>query len=158
MHEYVCVWKWTLFRLRSFWTIICHFNEKRAGRMWCVDDIWWPNVDKSATFTVTLLKQWRVASIEIDLVRRERLCCSFFFCLEFTEMFNNPFFSAYATSGEKQQSKEEIKENLKLRLRKFWGTGSFHTFFLKEQEYEKDWKSPYTICRIQSSCSGIHIS
>lgn len=34
-------------------------------------------------------------------------------------MFNNPFFSAYATSGEKQQSKEEIKENLKLRLRKF---------------------------------------
>lgn len=157
MHEYVCVWKWTLFRLRSFWTIICHFNEKRAGRMWCVDDIWWPNVDKSATFTVTLLKQWRVASIEIDLVRRERLCCSFF-CLEFTEMFNNPFFSAYATSGEKQQGKEEIKENLKMRLRKFWGTGSFHTFFLKEQEYEKDWKSPYTICRIQSSCSGIHIS
>lgn len=73
-------------------------------------------------------------------------------------MFNNPFFSAYAMSGEKRQGTEEIKENLKMRLRKFWGTGSFHTFFLKEQEYEKDWKSTYAIYRIQSSCSEIHIS
>lgn len=77
--------------------------------MWCVDDILWPNVDKSATFTVTLLKQWRVASIEIDLGRREAVPPPFF-CLEFTEMFNNPFFSAYAMSREKQQGKEEKKK------------------------------------------------
>lgn len=52
---------------------------------------------------------------------KERGCAALFFCLEFTEMFNNPFFSAYAMSGEKRQGKEEIKENLKMRLRKFWG-------------------------------------
>lgn len=61
----------------------------------------------------------------------------FFFCLEFTEMFNNPFFSAYARSGEKRQGKEEIKENLKMRLFGFEGLVAFTHFSWKNKNMKR---------------------
>lgn len=51
-------------------------------------------------------------------------------------------------SGEKRQGKEEIKENLKMRLRKFWGTGSFHTLL----ERTRIWKGlEKHICNLQDT-------
>lgn len=105
----------------------------------------------------------------------EKQCCSF--CLEFTEMFNNlSFFSLLMPCLEKsskarqrRKSKKNNKKNpqknklinkkskVKMRLRKFWGMGSFHPLFERTRR-RKDWKSTNAVCRIQSSCSGIHIS
>lgn len=114
-------------RNRSSSAIICHFNEKRTGCMWCVDDILWPNVDKSATSTVILLKQWRVASIEIDLGKRESVLLFFFFVLSPLEWFNNPSFYAYVMSGEKRKDKAKTKQSQKVKSRpsNFGVMGSF---------------------------------
>lgn len=109
------VWKWTLFRLTSFLAIICHFNEKRASRMWCVDDILWPNVDKSATFTVTLLKQWQVATIETDL-QKERSSAALFVSSSLKCLIISPFFPCLCHVWRKavrQDKGEKVKKIIK---------------------------------------------
>lgn len=110
-----------MFRNRSSLEIICHFNEKRTGRMWCVDDILWPNADKSATATVTLLKQWRLASIQIDL-GREASVLLFLSWAHWNDLIT-PSFSAYVMSGGKQQGEGGDKaDKTKSKSRVHWGT------------------------------------
>ncbi len=112
MCESVRVWEWaSVFRNRSSLAVICHFNEKRTGRIWRVDDKLWPNTDQSVTSTVTLLKGWSVTSVQIDFGRSVSVLL-FLTWAQWNDLIT-PSFSAYVMSAGKQQDKGEDKAETK---------------------------------------------
>lgn len=101
----------------------------KNARSVCVDDVLWPNADKSATSTVTLLKQWRVASIQIDLGRRASVL-PFLSWAHWNDLIT-PSISAYVMSGGKQQGeggdKADTKQSQKVKSR-LWNFATMGSF------------------------------
>lgn len=102
-HSGLYTWKsriYTVFRNRSSLAIICHFNEKYMGCVWCVDDILEPK-DKSPTSTVTLLKT-AACCINSNRSGYESIYGALLSSHCSLKWFSNPSVSAYAMSGVKQ--------------------------------------------------------
>lgn len=132
--------------------------------MWCVDDILWPNADKSATATVTLLKQWRLASIQIDL-GREASVLLFLSWAHWNDLIT-PSFSAYVMSGGKQQGeggdKAETKQSQKVEYtEELWKDEKLSPIIdidMKRRNCERGMRQHTRNLQDTLACSGVHIS